>query len=96
MKVVFTQPSLDELDEILTFLATRSRPAAQMFASHVEALADLLARWPEAGRRVERRPDLRVAAVRRFPVRVFYRVVDDSVEIIHIRHAARQPWQPPF
>jgi plasmid stabilization system protein ParE len=26
------------------------------------------------------------------PYRIFYRITDDAVEILHIHHAARRPW----
>jgi plasmid stabilization system protein ParE len=28
----------------------------------------------------------------RYPYKIFYRVTDDRVEILHIHHAAQQPW----
>jgi plasmid stabilization system protein ParE len=33
--------------------------------------------------------------VKRYPFKVFYRVLDeqDEIEIVHVRHSARRPWQ---
>jgi plasmid stabilization system protein ParE len=28
----------------------------------------------------------------RYPYKIFYRVTEESVEILHVHHAARQPW----
>jgi hypothetical protein len=28
----------------------------------------------------------------RYPYKIFYRVIADTIEILHIHHAARQPW----
>ena len=38
------------------------------------------------------RPDIRVAPLGRFPYKIFYRVRANAVEILHINHAARVPW----
>ena len=43
---------------------------------------------------VVRRPTfdgVRVIFIRRYPYRLFYRVRDDGLEILHIRHTSRQP-----
>jgi plasmid stabilization system protein ParE len=51
-----------------------------------------LARWPESMRASAHRPDVRVAPLGRYPYKIFYRVRADTVEILHIHHAAREPW----
>jgi plasmid stabilization system protein ParE len=38
-------------------------------------------------------PQLRIKFVVRFPYKIFYRLRGDAVEILHIRHTARRPWQ---
>jgi plasmid stabilization system protein ParE len=43
-------------------------------------------------KRVEERPDVRVASLVRYPYRVFYHFAEDHIEILHIRHAARRMW----
>ncbi|HLI23195.1 MAG TPA: type II toxin-antitoxin system RelE/ParE family toxin [Stellaceae bacterium] len=47
---------------------------------------------PEIGQRVAQRPDVRVIPLVRYPFKIFYRVTDESVTVLHIRHASRQPW----
>jgi hypothetical protein len=42
-----------------------------------------------AARRVEERPGVRVLPVLRYPFKIFYRILEDRVEILHIHHAAR-------
>jgi len=48
-----------------------------------------LADGPRA-RVVDERPDVRVVPLVRYPYRIFYRVADEAVEILHIHHASRQ------
>jgi toxin ParE1/3/4 len=42
--------------------------------------------------RASHREGVRVAPLGRYPYKIFYRVAGDTVEILHIHHAARQPW----
>jgi len=35
---------------------------------------------------------MRVVALVRYPFKVFYRVVGDTVRIVHIRNTSRRPW----
>jgi toxin ParE1/3/4 len=51
-----------------------------------------VARWPESARRSATRANVRVTSLGRYPYKIFYRVADDTLEILHIHHAARQPW----
>lgn len=38
-------------------------------------------------------PTVRVRFLVQYPYKIFYRVRDATVEILHIRHAARRPWR---
>ncbi|WP_410052189.1 type II toxin-antitoxin system RelE/ParE family toxin [Bradyrhizobium sp. SZCCHNS1008] len=53
-----------------------------------------MARWSTSARRLPARPDVRVIPLGRSPYEIFYRATDDTIEILHIHHAARQPWDP--
>jgi hypothetical protein len=35
---------------------------------------------------------VRVVPLGRYPYKIFYRVTKDAVEILHVHHAAREPW----
>jgi plasmid stabilization system protein ParE len=35
---------------------------------------------------------MRVMPLVRYPFKIFYRIVGDTVRVLHIRHAARRPW----
>jgi toxin ParE1/3/4 len=37
--------------------------------------------------------DIRVVPLVRYPFRIFYQVEQDHILILHIHHAARQPWR---
>ena len=51
-----------------------------------------IGRWPESAPRSAGREGVRVAPLGHYPYKIFYRVTADTVEILHIHHAARRPW----
>ena len=94
MKVEFTNRVVGDLRKI-------SAESRKEFGDRVAAALELrirnvvaqIANAPESAPRVEQRPGMRVVPLVRYPFKVFYRIVDDdTVRILHIRHAARRPW----
>jgi toxin ParE1/3/4 len=50
--------------------------------------------WPKSAEAVTQRPGVRVVPLIRYPYKIFYRITDEAVEILHIHHAVRQ--EPDF
>jgi toxin ParE1/3/4 len=92
MKVVYTGDPLRDLDAIADWLIVNYPSVAPVVERRIRSVVADLARWPESARRSAKRPGVRVASLGRYPYRIFYRVNDDSVEILHIHHTARRPW----
>jgi toxin ParE1/3/4 len=92
MKVVYTAAALQDLDEIAEWLAVHYPTIAPTVERRIRAVAAHIGRWPESARRSAKRPGVRVIPLGRYPYKIFYRVTADAVEILHIHHAARQPW----
>ena len=92
MKVVWTDEALRDLDEIAEYVATHYPKVAPAIEDRIRAVVGRISRWPQSARRSAQRPDVRVVPLGRYPYTIFYRVVRDCVEILHIHHAARQPW----
>jgi plasmid stabilization system protein ParE len=65
---------------------------APLIERRIRAVVGHIGRWPEGARRSTKRPGVRVIPIGRYPYRIFYRITDDAVEILHIHHAARRPW----
>jgi toxin ParE1/3/4 len=88
---IFRRPRfLDDLTEAYAYLAERNPASAQRLLDEVEAIAELMAAFPEAGRaREELRPGVRSFRVRRFRHIVFYRHTGDRIILLRIRHGAR-------
>jgi plasmid stabilization system protein ParE len=92
MKVVFTEDALRDLEEITAWLRTHYPGLGLAVERRMRTMVDLIARWPEGMRRSAKREAVRVVPLGRYPYKIFYRVREDTVEILHIHHAARQPW----
>ena len=94
MKVVFTEDALCDLDEILRFIGRNYPTISLAFEKRLHALLERIGTWPKSAQEVVDRPGVRAAPLIRYPYKVFYRVTDDAVEILHIHHGPRrQPWE---
>ncbi|MEA2837966.1 MAG: hypothetical protein QOD89_2516 [Bradyrhizobium sp.] len=92
MKLVYSRQALADLDQIKTYYAANASPAiAEAVGRRLENVVDRICRAPEAAPRVAQRPQVRVAAVVRYPFQIFYRVRADAIDILHIRHTSRRP-----
>jgi toxin ParE1/3/4 len=91
MRVVYTTEAIADLDGIFDYIADYY-PAAisDAFQNRLHAVIARIARWPESAQEVSERPGVRVAPLIRYPYKVFYRVSGDTVEILHVHHAARE------
>lgn len=93
MKLVYTDEALRDLDEILTFIASKYPAVSAEFERRLAVVLRRVGSWPESAQEIEQRPGVRAVPLIRYPYKVFYRVANEAVEILHIHHAARQdPW----
>ena len=92
MKLVYSRQALADLDEIATYYSASASPAiAQSIERRLSDVIHRICRVPEAAPRVSQRSQVRMVAVVRYPFRIFYRVRDNTVDILHIRHTSRRP-----
>lgn len=92
MKVVFTAAAQNDLREIGEWLALHYPILAPRVERRIRDVVARIGRWPESGPPSAGRGSIRVIPTGQYPYRIFYRVIHDTVEILHIRHAARAPW----
>jgi toxin ParE1/3/4 len=90
MKLVWTDAALADVDDVLTFIGSNYPALATPLEERIRAVAARIGKWPASARMVEERPGVRVAPLVRYPYKIFYRVVDDRVEILHVHHASRR------
>lgn len=92
-KVVYTDGALESLAEILAYIAAHYPTAYDPFQRRLQSVLTRVSQWPDSAQEVAGRPDIRVVPLIRYPYRVFYRSVGETVEILHIHHATRD--EPP-
>lgn len=92
MKVVYTAATVADLRKIADWLAIHYPAIAPFVERRIRTVIAWIGRWPESARRSAKRPGVRIVPVGRYPYRIFYRITDDAVEILHIHHTARRSW----
>ena len=92
MKVVYTDAALRDLDDITIWLTAHYPGLGAAVERRLRIVVAHIARWPDSMRPSAHRSGVRVASLGRFPYKIFYRVSGEAVEILHIHHAAREPW----
>jgi plasmid stabilization system protein ParE len=95
MNVEFAPRATRDLQEIGLYYRTVAGEAiAIAVAQRIEHVINLIARQPKIAPLISRRSNVRVALILRYPYKIFYRVRADTVQVLHIRHTARRPWDP--
>ena len=92
MKVVFTDEALRDLDDMTGWLTLRYPGLGSAVERRLHIVLTHIGRWPHSARRSASHADIRVMPLGRYPYRIFYRVSEDAVQVLHIHHAARAPW----
>ena len=91
MRVRYTPAAFHDRETILEYLKVRSASGSRNVAASIREALTQLGNQPYSGYGTEI-PDVRVIFLVRHPYKIFYRVRDDVVEILHIRHASRRAW----
>lgn len=95
MKLVYSRRALADLEDVATYYSVNASPAiAQSIERRFVAVIERIRLAPESAPRVAQRSQVRVAAVVRYPFRIFYRIRGDTIDILHIRHTSRRPFVP--
>lgn len=92
MRVRYAPCAFADREQIFDYLRKRSPGGARNVIASIRAAVAQLGEQPHSGYSTDD-PSVRVKFIGQYPYKIFYRVSDDTVEIIHIRHTARQPWQ---
>ena len=94
MKVEYSNRALADLRKLSAGCqATFGERVTAALEARIRAIVEQIRQAPESAPRVEQRPGVRVVPLIRYPYKIFYRILDDTVRILHIRHTSRRPWE---
>ena len=94
MVVVWLEGAVDDLNEIVGYIAARNPGAAAKVAAALHEVAAHLEAHPRLGRRGRLR-GTRELVVARFPFIIAYRIKRDRVEVLRVIHG-RRDWELAF
>jgi plasmid stabilization system protein ParE len=89
MNVRYTEVALDEIEEILAYIAKDNATAAHKVSATIRATINRIADFPETGVETDA-PGIRVAPVLPYRYLVFFGISDGSIVIRNVRHSARR------
>ena len=92
MRVRYTPEAFADRERISEYLRERSPSGARNVMASIRDAVKLLRDQPNNGYKTND-SDVRVKFVIRYPYKLFYRVRGETVEIAHIRHTSRRPWE---
>jgi len=82
-----------DLESILDWLNSERPGAVEPLLRQIDEAVARIAIWPRLAPSVELGNEVRVVTLAHYPYRIFYRLAPDAVEILHIRHTSRTPWE---
>lgn len=93
-RVLFSQKALNDLSEIVGYVAWDDAEAASRFGDALLDYVNLLGRFPRMGNVIRKRSLVRKLV--HSPVLVYYKIDEEKriVNILHFRHGSRK--QPKF
>ena len=89
-QVVWTEPALDDLDEIADYIALDKVDAAKRLVQSVFNAVDRLREFPDSGRRPPELGKSRYREVINGPCRILYRHANNKVFVLYVMRSERQ------
>ena len=90
MTVVFTDPALADLEDIITYTKQYYPNQLLKLDARIAVVISRIEQYPKSATATFRDRDVRVVPLIHYPFRIFYREIPGGVEILHIRHSARK------
>lgn len=92
-KVEYTNRAIADLRKVSAdSQALFGDAVALALESRIRDVVAYISENPEGAPRVTERTGVRMFPLSQYPYKVFYRILDDGVRILHIRHTSRRPW----
>ena len=89
-QIIWTEPALNDLNEIAEYIALDKAHAAETLVRSVFRTVQRLKDFPESGKKPEELPETESRGVIAGPCRIFYRVHQESVCILYIMRGEKE------
>jgi toxin ParE1/3/4 len=87
--IIWTEPALDQLNDIAEYIALVNPDAAQGLVASVFKKVGRLERFPQSGRKPPELPETDYREILVPPCRIFYRHRESKVLILHVMREER-------
>lgn len=89
-KIIWTEPALNNLEDVAEYIALSNLPAAQRLVKKVFEKVDRLEQHPKSGKIPQELPKFGFRELIVNPCRIFYKQVDKKVFILHVMRQEQQ------
>ena len=89
-EIIWTEPALDDLEEMAEYIALDKLNAAQLLVQKVFDRVDLLSQSPNSRRKIPELSRSKYKEVIVGPCRIFYRFTNGSIYVLHVMRAERE------
>jgi toxin ParE1/3/4 len=93
VKLRYARRARSDIDGIHEYIAQHDGRAASAVVRRIRSTSQLLAKYPDLGRGTDM-VGVRVFPIVPFPYLIYYRVIDDELVVIHVRHGRRGAPRP--
>ena len=91
MKLVYAASAMADLERIYDYQARNWPGVRKPFEEALARIEQRILVFPKSAPAYGRGTNVRVATFSRYPYRLFYRIGEENIEIIHIRNTSRKP-----
>ncbi|MGS0535187.1 type II toxin-antitoxin system RelE/ParE family toxin [Pseudoalteromonas sp. SaAl2] len=89
-EIIWTNPALEDINDIAEYIALSNLLAAKNLVSEVFAKVERLEDFPESGKKPAELSNLNYREVVVNPCRIFYKIDNNKVYILHIMRQERE------
>ena len=89
-QIIWTEPALQDLNDIAEYIALDKVGAAKRLVQKVFSSVERLGQFPKSGRKPPELEDSRYLEVVLNPCRIFYRIENDIVIILYVMRSERK------
>jgi toxin ParE1/3/4 len=92
MKVEYSNRALADLRKASAASRAFGDNVTEAFEQRIREVITFIAERPRGSAKIVERPGIHVKPLVPYPYKIFYRILEDRVRILHIRHTSRRSW----